>query len=295
MSLHRARVKRCPACQQPYFGKKGVKAPRPYGSKQRKRHRRKSTHVSELKSRKNMYKQNTLSRAKSAGALSLKKKNKHLSSKSSWLDFATARRSFTGKEENGMKGPKTSFASFANLLSSFTKNSENARSSQDSGSNTIRNEALADGTWETLFDETSGYYYRVNYNTGESQWITEEEEDFANDDDEVQLEEEDWPYDVDDPDVETRFDEDSGNFFQVNLSNGDSRWLQGNVNDLEFEDGEINLEHAEPNPLYRAEKNKDDDDTILTKSGKRIHRKTTVLSKEEGTKFLEDLLGSPTT
>ena len=273
----------CPECNQPYLGIKVKRGPPPRRPDPNARHRRKSTHVADIKTRRKMYSQSSLSRSRSVETLVNKnsKKGGDPSSKLDWLDFVATKRSLSNAKNTGMKDPKASFSNFRYMLNKFATTSE-PKSYESSTSDTFKTE----------FDVRTGCYYRYNIETGESEWLSDSEDGSSDGDSE-----DEWPYSPADPDVETRFDDDSGYYYQINLVNGDSRWLEAMEEEesTSLEDGELNLANAATNPLYKSKEDEsassttENKDIILTKSGKRIHRKTTTLSKAEGDKFLDDL------
>ena len=112
----------------------------------------------------------------------------------------------------------------------------NFGSSPTRNSTGISAETLAN-SWETVFDEASGYYYRTNLSTGESEWIVEDV--FSQQEQEEEEEEEEQQqqqnttaavvlpaWEVESDPWESVFDPDSGHWYWVHKESGESVWAE---------------------------------------------------------------------
>jgi hypothetical protein len=277
-------------------------APKIGGRIQRRAHRRQSSQISDLTETKRLYGQHTLQRSHTTGKL--KKPDAlgpALDAMDRKLDLAMSKKRMMSLNKKGLSRSH-SLQNFKKRLMDFAGFSGTGVTSATTGkrSSAVRGSKYeSDGDWDVELDDESGCYYRVNRNTGETEWVNDSGDGQADDEED----EGKWANSRNNPDIETRYDESSGYWYQVNKTNGDSRWLDDG-DDFDAEDAGVLLFQADDNPLYlrsREEENRyiydtstgvrdGSMDTLTTKSGKKIARAATRLTDLEGKIFMNSLL-----
>ena len=141
----------------------------------------------------------------------------------------------------------------------------------------------------------------MNRTTGETEWLNDSED--AEDDQAGSEEDEgEWANADENPNIEERYGEVSGCYYQVNMTTGDSRWLDDGDDDYDEDYDEdyfaFNFQ-VDANPLYRSREEENEyiydtalpasGNTLVTKSGKIIHRDATRLTQDQGMDFLKGL------
>ena len=290
--------RKCPKCGQ----RRNAAALEPGDRIQRKRHRRQSSQVSDLVDTERLYGRKTLERSHSTGKIwKAAESGPALSSQDLQLDLMMSKKKLQKLNKRGLKGRRNSFQSFKGRLTDFAGFLGTGVTGAASGKGRDVTGGGDGGDWDVLLDDKSGYYYRVNRTTGETEWLIDSED--AEDDQAGSEEDEgEWANADENPNIEERYDEVSGCYYQVNMTTGDSRWLDDGDDDYDDDYDEdyfaFNFQ-ADANPLYRSREEENEyiydtalpasGNTLVTKSGKIIHRDATRLTQDQGMDFLKGL------